>query len=358
MKQWAIIAEGWRGSGFRPQVPAVLGLMLLLSNSACYAEKPHQADRPTSASLARGSESVLARVIPGISFEDARFTPEGSTVVYYGLSPTGWVVVSNGKAGEPFDGVGTLLVRNRGELVLYSARKGNRWVVVSNGEQGEMFDEVAYLGYVGTDAAYYGRREDLWYRVRGGRKLGTPLPGVIKDPVISSRDGNREAFPRRKGNQWCYQVDEEAGPLFDDVQSGTFSPDGKRFAYSARRASAWFVMTDGKQGSEFDRIGSIAFSPEGASCAYTAQRNRKWHVVFNDHLGPQYDEISDVVLGADGKSIAYAARSGARWFVLANEKQIGDAERVWAVGINAGCSSVTYGFKRGSDLCWREWPIN
>ena len=245
-------------------------------------------------------------------------------------------VVWDGVAGPEFedlvlfDGTPLVFSPNKRHVAWIGKRGGAFVVVVDNSIRGQWNHVDAEV----VPALSNSGRSALIANAGGMPRAildGSPFTNweAVGAPVFSD-DGDHFAFVGRVGPKWSVVVDGVAGPLFDQVGSGTlgdgpetvvFSQDGARFAYGAKRGERWHVVVDGEIGPAHDGLyGLPIFSADGTHLAYQAVVGDKACVVVDDSIGDLHANIGRPVFSPDGTRLMYMVNDGSPSMVVDGER--------------------------------------
>ncbi|MEP6920353.1 MAG: hypothetical protein ABI967_04445 [bacterium] len=310
---------------------------------------------------------------------DPRFSKTGKKMTYVLVRNDQWRVVTDGKEGKPYRGIGNNIEFSDDEKhVLYRADTLEGQMIVVDGveTQGRPIIEensygfspdgrhVAYIAWNSRDKQYVvvdnkngkiyedvGKpvfSPDSKHVVHAAWRAGKMI--VVTDGAESeafdevndyfqfSPDGKRMYYFAKRGNQQFLVVDGVA-TAYDDISDVKFSPDSKRLFVKARRGNVMLLALEGEspkeyaltpptQGEGYERYASqMAFSPDSKRTAYVLQRGGKAFVVLDGSEGKPYDEIQDLQFTADGKHLVYAARRGGKLVAVVDgieSKEYGD----------------------------------
>lgn len=187
------------------------------------------------------------------------FAESGGSIAYPAKVDGRWVVIHGGRAGPPWDGVGSPVLSRDGTRVAYPANGETGWTVMIDDKPGPTFEAIV-SGSLGFDSSgghvgYVGRRGDSSFAVIDG---------------VSSRG-------------WSLA----SRPIFFD--------DGSRSAYIGWLGKAAIPVFDGVPSSAHDSIGGVAYSAAQSAWAYATRDSGVWQVVAGAaRLGP-FDQVRDLI---------------------------------------------------------------
>jgi Tol biopolymer transport system component len=207
---------------------------------------------------------------------DPEFSKSGKRMAYVVVRKDQWRVVTDGKEGKPYRGLGNNIEFSDDEKhVLYRADTPEGQMIVVDGVEPQ------------------------------------PRPVIEENSYGFSPDGRRVAYIARESRDEQYVVvDNKNGKTYEDVGKPTFSPDSGHVIYEAWRAGKMMVVTDGVEGEAFDEVNDyFRFSPDGKRMVYLAKRGGRQFLVV-DGVATAYDEITDFKFSPDSKRLFVKARRG------------------------------------------------
>ncbi len=195
-------------------------------------------------------------------------TTDGSHMAYLAMVGTKGLVVVDGKPGPMYDNVGEPRISADGQHVMYDASKGRKQITIVDGKETpakSILDKDVPV--VELDGQYFVSADLI-----GGRSISLVMQiadyhGKYSNPM--------RAVLSKKGKKYIMILDGKAGPSFDDVGEGIFSPDAKHVAYWASQAGKEFVVLDGKIGRGYDHVYWPSFESDGKVLKYIALDGRK-----------------------------------------------------------------------------------
>lgn len=222
-------------------------------------------------------------------------------------------VVVDGQRRAAYRGVAgwSIAFSERGGHLAYAAQVGERWRVVRDGVAGEPWDGIGEL-VMSRDGrlAYAAARAGAWRVVVDGLP-GPPFGAILAGTLRFSADGRRVVYAGESARRIRVVTDGAPGPAFDGVGQLAISEDGARVAYAARRGSDAHVVVDGAIGPRWSAIGKLAVSPTGR-VAYAGLERDGWRVVVDGAPGPVVDAVRHLLFRDDGRHLAWVARVGER----------------------------------------------
>ncbi len=207
---------------------------------------------------------------------------------------------------------------------------------------------------VGKHLAYTAERQGQWHVVVD-QDVGPEFDAILSGSLRFDSEGKHFAYAAQRGDKTTVVLDQSPGPFYDGIASLTFDPKG-HLAYAMRRDNQAFAVYDGKVGPAFDAITEMIFSPSNDILGYVGRRRENWHAVIEGIESKPYARIRDLTFSTDELSTAFVARevgedgkggiggddrAGGEEFVV----QDGVPERRGFVSIRPG--SLT--FSRGND---------
>jgi hypothetical protein len=266
----------------------------------------------------------------GPAFDDIsglRFTGSPSHLVYAARTGETWTLVVDGKPGPAMAKVEPYSVDfgEDGKHTAYVGTQNGRSVVVVDGKAGPPFDGIGQQGACLTadgEPVYVATTDGKWCMVKGD-KPGPLFDGILQGtsiPVLSP-DRRHWAYVAKRGDQWLVVIDGKEGAGYGNVVPGTqiFSPDSKHSAYGALKGDKWVVVTDGHEGAPFDDVKDLAFEVGGSRVAFAAREGENWRLVVDDKPGKPYARITDIRL--DGGRVAHAAYDGNGWMAVIDDQE-------------------------------------
>jgi dipeptidyl aminopeptidase/acylaminoacyl peptidase len=218
-----------------------------------------------------------------------RFSPDSRRVAYVAApGPRRWFgrddgipgrIVLDGQEGPLYDEISPAQFSADSEHTAYVVRKGERFLVVLNGKEGEPFDRIDYrtmrFSPAGRRLAYIAEEKGKAILIVDG--VRTPARDAVSAPTFSP-DGRRFAYVAKDGEKTFAVLEGQELARFDDVDSLGFSPNSERFAYWARTGNNWTAIIDGKAGPQYSGKMDpsawtdvpVVFSPDSRRVAYAA----------------------------------------------------------------------------------------
>ncbi|MEX0775842.1 MAG: hypothetical protein WD042_09040 [Phycisphaeraceae bacterium] len=150
------------------------------------------------------------------------------------------------------------------------------------------------------------------------------LDAGVTDVRFSANGASIAWIVAKDNKQWVVH-DGSAGAAYDEIPSWSvvLSPDGNRAAYPARKGASWAMVIDGKEGDTSPITPGVArFSPDGSHVGYTAKPEpRREAMVMDGQRGPDYDIIGLLVFSPDSKHTAYTAVKQGEEFMIVDGKE-------------------------------------
>jgi hypothetical protein len=276
----------------------------------------------------------------GVAVNSLTFSANSAHVAFAARRGDRWIVATNDRAGEAYDGIGEIVVADDGR-VAYAAERAGRWSVVLDGHPGPAFDAILattlqldhhHLVYVarsghdvhavidnvqgaafdgigqlvvGDHVAYAGRRGPRAIAVVD--QTEAPPCAAIAHLTVA---GGRVAYAAFDDTTWRVVVDGEPGPAVAAVHSIVL--DATHVAYLARAEGHEIVVVDGTPIAAADHERSLVLTSRGLS--YVESTDDGEHLIVNGQSGASYDEVG--VPAFAGDRVAYAARRDRDWFVV------------------------------------------
>lgn len=202
-----------------------------------------------------------------------------------------------------------------GRRLAYAAQRGRGWSVVLDGRPGEVWDGVDSLLFSDDEHsfAFMAERQGAWHVVRDGH-TSPPWPSLRARTLRFSPDGRDLFFVAEERGQVRVVQSNRAGPAFDGVSGLTFSPDGAHVGYVGRRARAVQAVIDGQLGDVYEAIVELVLRRQRVGML--ARRGGRWHAVIDGQMGPAYDLAAAMTLSPDGSHTAYIGRREQSWVVV------------------------------------------
>jgi hypothetical protein len=193
--------------------------------------------------------------------------------------------------------------------------------------------------------------EDRTQFVAVGDSAGPAFDGIAPGGLSFSSDGQRMAYPARKGDRWTVVVDGTSQGWWDGIGALYFSSDGSRLAYSVLEGARWRVVVDGVPGPPFDALlpGTLSFHPRTGRLAYAATRDDAAFVVLGAEPGGPYDQVSAPVFLPTGEAVAFLARNGSRQRVVVGGRPGPLHEAVAGLALNPATGEPAYFFREGGE---------
>jgi Tol biopolymer transport system component len=241
------------------------------------------------------------------------FSPDSRRVVY--LANHGkqtHVVIDGVEVVEP-DYVGDPEFSKTGKRMTFVLARKDQWLVVTDGKEGKPYSGL------GNNIEFSEDEKHVLYRADTPEGQTIVVDGVESPPrrIIEensygfSPDGRRVAYIASESPDAQYVVvDNQKGRIYEHVGKPIFSPDSKHVAYAAWRARQAFAVTDGVEGEVWDEVNDyFRFSPDGKRMVYLAKRGGRQFLVV-DGVATAYDEIVDFKFSPDSKRLFLKARRG------------------------------------------------
>lgn len=304
------------------------------------------------------------------------FNERGRGVAYIAEKSGKSYVVYNGKAGRPYQSIGSMVISPDGLRIAYGAQVNDKWRMVADGKEEVVFDEVGEPVFSADSRhiAYGARSGDKWQIVLDN-KMSAACPSYYDKPVfnndstkilyienteesgkvrlivsdllfqkqsvktlrggliVTNGDNRRiAANDEKNGKQRVIEFSfaepdaVKEGLLYDTISNLTFGPDNVSIAYAAVKGEDLFVILNGRE--ELLTDGGMAAQPvvrqDLKGVATVMIKSRVWvHKAFySDGIKEkEYDEAEFLSYSGDSRLYAYAARSGENWFLVVNGKE-------------------------------------
>ncbi|RJP37494.1 MAG: hypothetical protein C4548_14265, partial [Desulfobacteraceae bacterium] len=253
---------------------------------------------------------------PPFAFVDYRqglmFSPDSEDLVYVASvdGKTG-SLIKNGEPGEAYDEIKHVTFSPDGRRLAYAARKGVQWRLVENDKKSPGYRDIISVRF-SPDSKHLVcvvHGDDAAFVVLNGQKSES-YRYIAGNPIFSN-DGKRLAYmvlEENRGNMSMRMVvDNQTGPLFDNIGLYLFSQDGKQFAYMAEIEKKGMLMHNGKAHASYEALGIPVFSPDGRRLAHPAFQNQQWFMVDNGEKGQGFDHIEPPIFCPSGERMAYIA---------------------------------------------------
>ncbi len=244
-------------------------------------------------------------------------------------------VVVDGRRRAAYRGIAAWSIAfGGGGHLAFAARVGGRWVVVRDGVPGEPWDGVGELVLSATGRlAYAAQRAGGWHAVVDGRP-GPRFDALLAGTLRFSADGRRVVYAAEARGRFQVVVDGEPGPAFDGVGQLQLSADGARVAYAARLGRDAHAVIDGKVGPRWAAVQRLALSDAGGRVAYAALDRDGWRVVVDGEPGPRVDAVRHLAFRDDGRHVAWIARVGERDVLALDEVPVATARALRASAVS------------------------
>ncbi len=258
-------------------------------------------------------DGVESKPFDGSSSVAPTFSPDSRRVVYLANHGKGTHIIIDGvETAEP-EYVGQPDFSKTGKRMAYVVVRQDKWYVVTDGKEGK-----GYRG-LGNNIEFSDDEKHVLYQADTADGQVIVVDGVEMEqrPVIEensygfSPDGQHVAFAALDHRDAEYVVvDNKQGKTYQGVNKPAFSPDSKHVAYAAWRAGKVFVVTDGVEGEAFDNVNdNFRFSPDGKRMVYLAKRGEAQFLVL-DGVATAYDEIFGFKFSPDSRRFFVEARRG------------------------------------------------
>jgi len=195
------------------------------------------------------------------------FSPDSRRVVYLANHGKGTHIVIDGVETVEPEYVGEPRFSKTGKRMAYVVVRQDKWYVVTDGKEGK-----PYRG-LGNNIEFSDDEQHVLYRADTTEGQVIVVDGIETRPrrVIEensyrfSPDGQHVAFAALDSRDAEYVVvDNKRGKTYEGVNKPAFSPDSRHVAYAAWSAGKVFVVTDGVEGEGFDNVNdNFQFSPDG-----------------------------------------------------------------------------------------------
>ena len=184
-------------------------------------------------------------------------------------------------------------------------------VVLRDGVASEPFDGVANLRFSkdGRHLAFAARRDGQWsFFLDGSARCGGWE--AIAETALSD-EASRYAIIARRARRWHLCSSDVVGPAWDSAAGLVISGDGAHVAAVVREGGRHRAVRDGVAGQPWDGVEwrSLRMNHAG-SVGFIAQRGPQRHAVVDERVGPAFDEVSPVAFGEAGH-FGYIGRGSA-----------------------------------------------
>lgn len=225
-----------------------------------------------------------------------------------------------------------------GDHIAFAARVGAKWVVVADGRAGEPWDAINHVGLSPTGRlAYIAERGGRWYVVSDSRP-GPAFDAIVAGTLTWSRNGARLAYVGQRAGRVYAVVDGVTGPELDGIGELVLSDDGAHHAYAARRLRDSYVVVDGVAGPRWSAVNQLALA--ASHVAYAASDGANWHVVVDGDPGPAVDRVHRIVLIAS--HVAWVARVADHDVLVLDGEPVAEAPMLRADAVAVSAWGLAY----------------
>lgn len=219
----------------------------------------------------------------------------------------------------------------RSRFAFIAVKAGKKTVVVVdfrqpgfNSKETGWYDDVASFNISanGKHLAFLASRGAESLLVKDGLEI--PVARFDTSFELNVANGGKVIYGALTGNKVrCFVDGNQAGKIFDSVDSPIMSPDGEHSLFVARVGEQYFAVSDGQAGPGFDMVITPQFSPDSSRIVYRARDKGQRFVVVADLQGrtvrehPRYEAVWEVKFAPDGKTVGYGVKRGQqyRWQV-------------------------------------------
>lgn len=235
-----------------------------------------------------------------------RFGP-GGRLVYAARRGEASFVVLDGRASEPWDGVGRVELSADGQRVAWLARRGAQAFLVVDGQ--------GRGPYAGVAAHHFGPPEVTVVDDGGWRLLvdGAPSEAFSAVGAVRVEGGRVAATVRRQGHGWVLDGSTWRGP-FDAVHPTLARDAAGALVFAAKEGADWFVFRGAERSGPWVQVDELLVA--GAHVAFLGVRAERDVVVLDGRERSSWDYASSLALSPDGTRLAHLAKRGARWRVV------------------------------------------
>jgi hypothetical protein len=213
-------------------------------------------------------------------------------------------VTVDGVRRAAYRGIAGWSIAFAGDHIAFAARVAAKWVVVADGRPGEPWDAIGHVVLSPTGRlAYVAERSGRWSVVTDGC-AGPAFDAILSGTLTWSRDGARLAYVGELAGRVHAVVDGVPGAEFDGIGELVWSEDGAHHAYVARRLLDAYVVVDGTIGPRWSAVNRLALT--AGHVVYAASDGASWHVVVDGEPGPAVDRVQRIAVTAS--HVAWVAR--------------------------------------------------
>lgn len=170
----------------------------------------------------------------------------------------------------------------------------------------------------GQRVAWPIKRSDGWCVQLDGKETRL-VEWLLPHTLAFSPDSAHFAYVAQNGDRMYMVVDDVDGKPFKEVSRIVFARNGKRSAYIATRDDGTqAIVLDGQEGQPYPRIHlrSLFFSPDGTRFAFVVEQAGQKRWIIDGREGPAYEFVGPIVFSADGKRWGHVADHGGRQCVV------------------------------------------
>jgi hypothetical protein len=258
------------------------------------------------------------------------FSGDSQHLVYGARDGDSWIIVRDGRKGEPFKSVGGPVLSHDGSRLAYAAMVAGGWAVVLDGSPGKTYEKVGppVFSPDGKRIAHAARAKGREMIVIDGVEgkgydsvdttqfgVGLAFPNmVITFPVFSA--GGRWGHTAKQGETWRVVLDGQESGSFDEVSDMCFSPDGAHWAVPVRNGRVWTAVVDGKGQGSFDKMPVLVFSQDGKRFAIATTSKDRQSVMVDGQVLGTHEAVGLPVFSPVGNRVAYGVKTGKQWAIV------------------------------------------
>jgi hypothetical protein len=285
------------------------------------------------------------------------FDSSGRNLYYLAQQGNGWLLVTNGKPGKPYESASNLILAPRTGQPTYLARDRGRLMLVVGAHEGRLWTQISEIAFTPGDSlpAYIASDGGTW-KIVEDTTVRLSLPVALLHSLQYRTDTREPVFVAIDAALSAQLMvgTHPASDLHSSVDHVSVSPDGKRITYLAQDSSGARLFVN-RTAVPFSGklLSSVRFSPDSRHYAYVVadDATEGLRVFLDDRGSPAYTEVRDLQFESATSHLAYTARGANACFVVVDTMPGPEYDGIGYVEFVPGTAKIAYLAVKGDSAC-------